>query len=568
MRWTIEHGMPRVLPALLLSWLVLARGGQAAPANPGDPFAPDRVLDVRLQLAPADWDLLRHQHPDLLASLGPQRLEKNPPKPYATFKASVTIDGVAFPAVGVHKRGFLGSSSSERPSLGLRFDTFKEGLSFAGQTKMSLNNNLQDLSLVHQAIAYRVFNAAGVPAPRCNFARVTVNGKYLGVYSHVEAVDALFLQRHFGDGRGNLYEGQLSDFRPGWVKTFEKKTNKSAAGRADLEAVVRALESDDAQLLARLEGVVDVEAYLRFWAVEMLIGHWDSYSNNGNNFFVYAPPPAGKFRFVPWGADSVLGDVDPFNQHKRPETVRAMCILPRRLYQLPATRERYRQQLRQVLGSAWREADLLAEVDRLEALLRPHLHFSASHFQDGLAQVRQFIRHRRTVLEKELASPAQDWTWPLRKSPCLEKMGKLHAIFSGTWQDRPNLGEILRSPATVSLEVDGKKEEFGNMGVTVGPSPDPRNPGCAVISMIGLQLASGRLQAPVLLVQPESFRANTNLLVDGFSVAGILIEGKLTQGKIGLDGLMSGTLRLQEAGTKPGDRVSGRLEADIYHILR
>jgi hypothetical protein len=558
--------MIRIGWALVLSGLDWPAVGQAAPP-PVDLFAPDHLLEVRIEIAPVDWDRLRQQHPDLIGTLGPSRLEKDPPHPYASFKADVTIDGVRVRSVGLRKRGFLGSASSQRPSLGVRFEDFVPSQSLEGLSRLSFNNNLQDPSLVHQAIAYRVFAAAGLPAPRCNFARVTVNGKYLGVYSHVEAITAPFLKRNFGDAGGNLYEGQLSDFRPGWVKTFERKNHKSVIGRPDLDALVKVLESDDAQLLTGLGPLLDIEQYLRFWAVETLIGHWDSYSNNGNNFLIYAVPPTGQFRFIPWGADSVLGDADPFNRFKRPETLRAMNVLPKRLYQLPATRERYREQLRQVLKTAWREPELLAEVDRLETLLLPHLHLATNQFQAALGQVRQFIRTRRGVLEKELAAPAPEWTWPLRQAPYLEKAGTLQAIFSGTWRDRPDLGEILRSPATVTIEADGKKQEFGNVGVSVGPSSDPRNLGCPVVTMLGFQLAGGNLQLPVLVFQPEFFLANTNLAVDGFSVAGILIDGRLAQVKFGFN-LLSGTVRLQDASTKPGARVSGKIQADIWRILR
>ncbi len=37
-------------------------------------------------------------------------------------------------------------------------------------------------------MAYKLFNDAGVQAPRCSFAKVTVNGEYLGLYSNVESI--------------------------------------------------------------------------------------------------------------------------------------------------------------------------------------------------------------------------------------------------------------------------------------------------------------------------------------------------------------------------------------------
>ena len=53
-------------------------------------------------------------------------------------------------------------------------------------------NNKQDPSIVSQFLTYRLFNQVGVQAPRVGFARVTVNGTYLGVYSNVESVEKPF----------------------------------------------------------------------------------------------------------------------------------------------------------------------------------------------------------------------------------------------------------------------------------------------------------------------------------------------------------------------------------------
>ncbi len=554
---------PRLL-VLLLAWLPGA--APRLPAAEADAlFDPAHVLEVRIQIAPADWEALRHEHHDLLVALGPGRLEKPEPKPYKTYPADVTIDGVRVPHVGLHKRGFLGSASMQRPSLGIRFSEYEEEKSFCGATRMSLNNNQQDPSQVHQAIAYRVFNAAGVAAPRCNFARVTVNGRYLGVYSHVEPVESGFLKRRFGSAAGNLYEGLISDFRPGWTLSFERK-NHHDRDRSDLEAVVKALEIDDAHLLTRLNRVLDVEQYLKYWAVETLVGHWDSYSNNENNFFVYTAPPSGRFQFIPWGADSVLGDRDPFTTFKRPETLVAMSLLPRRLYQLPPARERYRQALRDALQTAWHEPELLAEVDRLEGLLRNVVQVQPNHFQNGLGRVRHFIRTRRAALEKELAGPAPEWTWPLKDQPILRKSGTLDALFQCTWQPKPDLGEFFRSVATVSLEINGRRQDFGAARLCAFPSDDPRTQGGEIIGLVGLNLGEARVRLPLLSVQPEFFKPRTVMPVDGFTAGSFMINGQLWPANIGVDGLLLGTLKLFEAGTNPGAPVSGRLHVDVYRI--
>ena len=57
-------------------------------------------------------------------------------------------------------------------------------------------------------------------SPRCNFAKVTVNGKYLGIYSNVESVKSPFLERAFGDSSGGLFEGTVVDWSDGGKRAF------------------------------------------------------------------------------------------------------------------------------------------------------------------------------------------------------------------------------------------------------------------------------------------------------------------------------------------------------------
>jgi hypothetical protein len=561
----------RAAAALLLSLFIVPLGSAGRAASTASEeqaglFDLRQLLEVKIEMAPADWDALRREHRDLLASLGPARLDGPPPNPYKTYKADVTIGGTRLASVGVRKRGFIGSASATRPSLGLRFDAYDSGKSFCGLDRISLNNNLQDPSQLHQVLAYRVFAQAGVAAPRCSLARVTVNGKDLGVYSHVEAVEAPFLTRHFGRADGNLYEGQLSDFRPDWVKTFEKKNRRGTSDRADLEAVVRALESDDAHLLDRLGPVVDLEAYLSFWAVETLIGHWDSYSNNGNNFFVYRPPDTGRFVFIPWGTDGVMGDKDPFTQIKTPESVFARSLLPRRLYLLPATQARYRQRLRRLLDTVWNERELLAEVDRLERLIAPHVHVSPSHFRSGLGKVRQFIRNRRAELLRELDGPAPGWEVPLKTKPYLEKAGTLSALFSTTWRKGLPANPLTNGTVTLELHWDGKPRVFATTSAFAGPGNDARNDGLPTLTVGGLQRASLKLWLLPLVIETESYRPRSTVPVNGFTAGGALIEGALLGEKFRISGVPIGALQLHETGTRPGDNVSGRLQVDLYRL--
>jgi spore coat protein CotH len=55
-----------------------------------------------------------------------------------------------------------------------------------------------DPSQMREALAWRRFRRAGVPAPRHTYARLAFDDAYRGLFSVIEQVDKRFLKDHFG----------------------------------------------------------------------------------------------------------------------------------------------------------------------------------------------------------------------------------------------------------------------------------------------------------------------------------------------------------------------------------
>jgi hypothetical protein len=334
---------------------------------------------------------------------------------------------VAIDRVGVRKKGFLGSLDDEKPSLKVKFDEYVKGEHLYGLGRLTLNNCKQDPSLIRQCIGYSLFEEAGLAAPRCNFARVAVNGADLGNFAHVESVKKQVLRRHYESEEGHVYEGTMSDFREGWTGTFEKKTNKDDPAGEDIQALAEAIDVDDSELLSSIGPLVDLDQFYTFWATEVLIGHWDGYTANTNNFFVYHDPGSDKFEFIPWGIDNILSSGDEVPAIR---SVFATGILPWRLYQIPEAQGEYVSRLEDLLATVWDEEALHAEVDRMEPLLAPYIDDDVA---DNMDRVRDFISSQRGVIEDELAGGPPEWTEPLREEICFEEIGELDATFSTTF---------------------------------------------------------------------------------------------------------------------------------------
>lgn len=274
-----------------------------------------------------------------------------------------------------------------------------------------------------QFMGYALFNAAGSPAPRCAYARVTVNGVNLGIYSHVETVRRSFLRRAFGTDDGTLYEGPYVDFYEGWLGSFEHKTGKDGPGREKIQQLIAVLEGDDKNIESAIGELVDLDTFYTYWAVEGLLGFWDGYSGNNNNFFIYLNPDTDKFHFLPWGADSLFSKHSKLGHHNKagaPISVKTQGLLTHKLYQQKSVRERYARTMTGILEHHWDEAELLAEIDRIDAMVKRHLIDAQRFFRNGeerktytramaLEETRGFIRQRRADITKEIANGMPEW---------------------------------------------------------------------------------------------------------------------------------------------------------------
>ena len=565
---------PAPLSGLVPMALVMALGGAlvagGAPATgltDGRILDDTRVIDVVVELDAADWESLRNQSRDM-----GRALRGDTESPFTWFRGDVTIDGVRVEGVGIRKKGFLGSLDSSTPSLLVDFNRFVDQDPVEGMTRLTLNNNKQDRSLVSQAMAYHVFRRAGLAAPRVGFASVTVNGEELGIYSNVEPVRRPFLAREFGDGQGTLWEGTICDILPDSVERMEMKIKGADDDPGRLAALAALVAAEGPLDLDRLAGVVDIEQFLRFWSVEGLLNVWDGYCANQNNYFVYASPVDRLLRFIPWGADATVGPAPglggPFGRGRAAPAVYAQAGLPNRLYFAPGMADRYRAVLEQVMTEVWREEDLLAEIDRLAALLAPRLGRRQADAPRALEGVRSFVRGRRAEIEAALADwPAaapSTWRRPMTSRPLGTAAGTFLATYREGAADEVPPGEVALAVqfdgAAVGLrDVEASVSTFVFPGFGGGRGGDP--PVSVVIS--ATRADDGK---------PLAF----NLFLDRRRVAAgdeVPVNGMLTEGTagFGIPGFVpmrtiEGTFQPAERGLEPGSRLGGRLDLRVTQL--
>ncbi len=226
----------------------------------------------------------------------------------------------------------------------------------AGMTRINLKAMYSDPSQMREALAWRLFGKADVPAPRHTYAKLAFDAAYRGLFSVIEQVDRRFLKDHFGENhRGNLYKAGCGDigcatlayrtgpdgddggrqyFIPGSAeRSYRLKTNKNnpeANTYDDLACFIRTINGvglrggeerfDTDAFRESVDGIMDASAFLRWAAVNMLLGSWDNYYATQSNYYLYNSGRKGAakdfatspyFHFIPWDYDNCLG-IDHF----------------------------------------------------------------------------------------------------------------------------------------------------------------------------------------------------------------------------------------------------------------
>ena len=156
------------LLALLLSFPLYATDTITADTL----FDPDHLIQIEVTMDAEDWQSLRISH-----RITGENFAQIVEKPYDYYPATVSIDGQTIGPVGIRKKGFFGSAISTRPSIKLKLDYAVEDQEFAGQDRLTFNNNNQDPTRAHSFLVYQFMNEAGVNSPRSNLARITLMAK-------------------------------------------------------------------------------------------------------------------------------------------------------------------------------------------------------------------------------------------------------------------------------------------------------------------------------------------------------------------------------------------------------
>jgi hypothetical protein len=325
----------------------------------------------------------------------------------------ITIDGVDTEVrylVGIRDRG---KGSRTPPPNNYRVIIPRDQL-WKGVSALNINSKYTYSQIMGSAI----WRMAGLPAADANPVQVRVNGRNLalddpdrmsGSYVALESLDNDWADHHFpDDGAGNFY--RCADYDHGYSadlvyegddpddyrNAYFKKTNESDDDWADLINLVYLLNDNnisDADFVEEVGKVIDVEQWMRYLAIDTLVGNREGGLNSGkgDDYAMYRGVSDPRFRLVPHDLDTILGiNGDPdrsiFTYYERvrglrrllnhPETVRIYYSRLIDLIETVFAPEKFNPLIDYVLG------DWVPE-SRIETMKR----FAANRIRNVLEQV-------------------------------------------------------------------------------------------------------------------------------------------------------------------------------------
>jgi len=265
-------------------------GAKVSPADaqsfPGVPlYDPLTVRTYFLEFEGADWE-----------------------KELADFKntdvevpAKLTVDGKAYPDVGVHFRGassFGMVGEGFKRSLNVSLDFVHEDQQVGGYRTLNLLNSHTDPSFLRTILFYQV-SRAYIPAPKANYARVVINGEDWGIYVNAQQFNKDFIKDWFGTtqgarwkvpgspgGRGSL--AYLGEDVAAYRKLYEIKSKDDEKSWRDLIRLTRVLNETPAdQLVKALEPLLDMDGALKFLALDNALINNDGYWIRTSDYALY-----------------------------------------------------------------------------------------------------------------------------------------------------------------------------------------------------------------------------------------------------------------------------------------
>ncbi len=337
-----------------------------------------------------------------------------------------------------------GNSSRGWPKKSYRIE-FPDGVKWEGRNDINLVSSWREQTFMLEKLGFDILQAMGVPASRVKYVRLTVNGKYQGIYLDIERVDKSFLRNHgFADTDASIWRCGMKNCEmktfadPTYQEDWEKQTNELQPS-PELDDFMQAVNyTPEPQFLEMLSSRFELENHLRAIVMDALISN--ATVEDSRSYVIY-DAIARRWSYVPWdlnntdakypyvGRESTADFNHPlfnfslFDGFVAKEYVERASGEPgrwkpifsnlnTRIVAQPELRNRILDLLEQAMEQLFSPEVINARIDATYALLGPHFPGSPyDHevkFKDAPRYMKEYVVNRTGFLRSELQK-WRDW---------------------------------------------------------------------------------------------------------------------------------------------------------------
>lgn len=282
--------------AVFILFLALMRIGSAQSGF----YAIDTIQQIDIYFAQSNWDYMMDT-----AKAGAEGY---------TLADSVVINGVMFDSVGVKYKGNSSYSvGNAKNPLHIELNYTHGNANYNGVQDIKLANGYSDPSHVREVLAYSVLRNY-MAAPECNFARVTINGSYYGLFSNAQDIDSDFNSDHFYSSNNSFFKCNPVSVVSGQIPNllylgtdsanyYSRYEMKSALAWNDLISLCDTLNNSSTVI----DTILDVDRALWMLAFNNVCINLDSYTGAfAQNYYLYRDDN-GRFNPIVWDLNMCFG---------------------------------------------------------------------------------------------------------------------------------------------------------------------------------------------------------------------------------------------------------------------
>jgi putative membrane-bound dehydrogenase-like protein len=430
----------------------------------------------------------------------------------------LTAGGKTYKKVGLRYDGngtyFASAFDAKRP-LRVQLDRHARQ-HFGGLTTFNLHAGALDPTRGRETLAYAVFRAAGLPAPRTAYTEVTLSvpgrykKEYLGLYTLVEEVDRKFLRDRFKSDKGLLLKPRflrgIDYLGAEWGKYKGQYQPQGGASDKQARRVIAFAklvnQVGDKQFRTEIGSYLDVEGFLRFLAANALLANVESFFALGHNYYLYLHPTTDKFVFIPGDLELALANFRLFGTSEQLMNLSLTRPYPGpnkladRLLADKAVSRKYHKILRELSTTCFTRERLLKDVEAIEKatkgpLAREAKAAAARRKRTGgfgppgamfgtPPSLRTFVAKRTASVAAQLAGKSKGYVprfsfgppranTPVITEKTIHNVVKAPADFEVTlYGAPPQVGYPVAVSATPTGEVFVAVDEQGSLGRTPG----------------------------------------------------------------------------------------------------